>query len=79
MTVAWNRTTAIAQIESCAFKCEGGPLKNNTAYQWLVEQVPEDKVRELAEVHATKVFGARHSGDWLQCVEDFIEGYEACS
>lgn len=31
----WNVATAIEQIEKCGFECEGGPLANNVAYQWL--------------------------------------------
>lgn len=33
----WSMETAIAQIQKCAFECEGGPLENNDAWRWLVE------------------------------------------
>lgn len=32
----WSIKTALEQINKCDFECEGGPLKNNVAYQWLV-------------------------------------------
>jgi hypothetical protein len=32
---ALNIQTAIAQIESCGFECEAGPLPMNTAWIWL--------------------------------------------
>jgi hypothetical protein len=32
----WNAQTAIAQIQSCNFECEAGPLANNDAWLWLV-------------------------------------------
>jgi hypothetical protein len=32
----WSMTAAIQQIEKCSFECEGGPLKNNDAWRWLV-------------------------------------------
>ncbi len=31
----WSIKTALEQIKSCSFECEGGPLANNTAFQWL--------------------------------------------
>ena len=31
----WSMTAAFAQIDSCKFECEAGPLANNVAYQWL--------------------------------------------
>lgn len=31
----WDVQTAINQIESCGYECIGGPLKDNTAWQWL--------------------------------------------
>jgi hypothetical protein len=32
----WNAQSAIAQIQSCKFECEGGPLENSDAWRWLV-------------------------------------------
>lgn len=32
----WSMESAIAQIERCDFECEGGPLRNNDAWRWLV-------------------------------------------
>lgn len=29
--------TAIAQIESCNFECEAGPLETNVAWSWLTQ------------------------------------------
>ena len=31
----WCRDTALEQIESCSFTCEGGPLEMNVAFSWL--------------------------------------------
>ena len=31
----WSMDTALEQIRKCAFECEGGPLANNVAWQWL--------------------------------------------
>jgi hypothetical protein len=33
----WNMQTALDQIQSCGFECEGGPLSNNVAWRWLVD------------------------------------------
>ena len=35
MAKHWTWDTAFTQLESCNFKCEGGPLENNVAYLWL--------------------------------------------
>lgn len=32
----WSMKSALDQIAYCEFECEGGPLKNNVAWQWLV-------------------------------------------
>lgn len=37
--MSYNVATAFAQIEKCAFECEGGPLANNTAYRWMREHI----------------------------------------
>ena len=31
----WSIKTALEQVRSCDFECEGGPLSNNIAWQWL--------------------------------------------
>lgn len=31
----WSPATALEQIDSCGFECEGGPISMNVAYQWL--------------------------------------------
>lgn len=31
----WSIETALEQIRKCDFECEGGPLSNNVAWQWL--------------------------------------------
>ena len=31
----WSIETALDQIRKCDFECEGGPLSNNVAWQWL--------------------------------------------
>lgn len=31
----WSIETALDQIRKCDFECEGGPLANNVAWQWL--------------------------------------------
>lgn len=33
----WNAETAIEQLKSCAYSCEGGPLQNNDAFIYLEE------------------------------------------
>lgn len=33
----WSMKSALAQIESCNFECEGGPLKNSLAWGWLTD------------------------------------------
>ena len=35
----WTPDTAIAQIKSCKFMCEGGALENNVAWQWIKENI----------------------------------------
>ncbi len=32
----WTIETAIEQVEKCGFEHEGGPLKNNDAWRWIV-------------------------------------------
>lgn len=32
----WDTQSAIEQIQSCKFECEGGPLENNDAWRWIV-------------------------------------------
>lgn len=34
----WTLKSALEQITSCNFECEAGPLKNNVAWQWLINQ-----------------------------------------
>jgi len=33
----WSIATALEQINSCGFECQGGPLTNNAAYRWLID------------------------------------------
>ena len=37
----WSMETALAQIQKCDFECEGGPLRNNDAWRWLVNVAKE--------------------------------------
>ena len=31
----WSIETALEQLRKCDYECEGGPLANNVAWQWL--------------------------------------------
>jgi hypothetical protein len=43
--------TAIEQLKKCAFECEGGPLENNTAFQFLsTGPIPEYLVGQAVYV-----------------------------
>lgn len=41
----WNNHSAIKQIEICGYECEGGPLRHNTAWQWLMNMESGPKYR----------------------------------
>ena len=65
----WDRDTALAQIEKCAFECEGGPLENNVAWTWLKKALeagpkylPGQGVFCLIETvkHGVKLSGRAH-------------------
>jgi hypothetical protein len=65
----WCRDSALAQIESCRFECEAGPLGNNEAWAWLAKALRIGPrflpgqgvyVRVGAMVHGTTVSGWGH-------------------
>ena len=43
--------SALKQLEHCGFECEGGPLENNTAFQFLKRgKVPEFLIGQMVFV-----------------------------
>lgn len=66
---AWTFETAFEQLEKCEFECEGGPLRNNVAYQWLKANVSIDPplsdqvMREIWATEYAKPSAARGRRD----------------
>lgn len=70
----WTFKTAFEQIEKCDFECEGGPLRNNVAWQWLrsvVKDPPDDRPRP--RISDIKAIVNTH----FKLAPGRLEGYEA--
>lgn len=52
-TKDWNVGTALEQIISCGFECEGGCLESNTAFIWLrkslMSECPDSLLIDLSD------------------------------
>jgi hypothetical protein len=50
-TPVYTYKTAIEQLKKCGFECEGGPLENNAAFQFLtLGAVPEYRIGQTVFV-----------------------------
>jgi len=60
----WDFHTAIEQVASCDFECEGGPLANNVAWRWLQKSWPKYLVGQTVEFEVEGELGGQKLKRW---------------
>jgi hypothetical protein len=66
--------TAIAQVESCGFECEAGPLELSKAWMWIkntllsLQEWTDEKTDDVPDGITRTVFGP--DADWVHATRD---------
>lgn len=66
MKTDWNLETVQEQLQRCVFVCEGGPLENNVAYQWLIKKFAALKAENAELKKAMSIHTAQRVNRELQ-------------
>jgi hypothetical protein len=70
----WMPDTAIAQVESCGFECEAGPLELSKAWMWIkntllsLQEWTDEKTDDVPDGITRTVFGP--DADWVHATRD---------